>query len=90
MITVSVRMQVLGVGAGCLDRDLFQYEGQTAVVQRLLLLVLADELAVAGVDALVLITRNLSVRAVHHNWHGLSQLHQQPQQAWQMKDKVWR
>lgn len=28
MIMVSVRIQVLGVGAGCLDKDLFQQERQ--------------------------------------------------------------
>lgn len=67
MIIVSARMQVLGLGAGCLDRDLFQYERQRAVVKGLLLLVLADALAVVGVDALVPIAHDLIVRAVHQN-----------------------
>lgn len=67
MIMVSARMQVLRVGAGCLDRDLFQYERQKAVVKGLLLLVLAEDLAVVGVDDLVLIAHDLIVRAVHQN-----------------------
>lgn len=63
MIMVSARMQVLG-GAGCLDRDLFQYERQR-VVRGLLLLVLAESLAVVGVAVLVLIAHDLIAGAVH-------------------------
>lgn len=76
MIMSNARMQVLRVWAGCLDRDLFQYERQMAVVRALLLLVLADDLAVV----LVLTAHGRTVRAVHQNRHCLSQLHQQPQQ----------
>lgn len=64
MIIVSARMQVLGVGAGCLDRDLFQYERQR-VVRGLLLLVLAEDLAIVGVAVLVLIAHDLIAGAVH-------------------------
>lgn len=63
MIIVSVRMQVLGSGAGCLDRDLFQYERQRALVRGLLLLVLAEDLAVV----LVLMAHDLIAGAVHQN-----------------------
>ena len=79
-------MWVLGVGAGCLDRDLFQYERQRAMVRGLLLLVLA----VVGVAVLVLTAHDLIAGAVHQNWHSFSLLYQQPQQAYQMKDKVWK
>lgn len=64
MIIVSARMQVLGVGAGCLDRDLFQCERQR-VVRGLLVLVLAEYLAVVGVAVLVLIAHDLIAGAVH-------------------------
>lgn len=67
MIIVSVRMLVLGVGAGCLDRDLFQYERQRALVRGLLLLVLAEGLAVVGVVVLVLMAHDLLSGAVHQN-----------------------
>ncbi len=67
MIIVSARMRFLGVGAGCLDRDLFQYERQRAIVRGLLLLVLAEALAVVGVDVLVLIAHDLIAGAVHQN-----------------------
>lgn len=67
MIIVSARMQVLGVGAGCLDRDLFQYERQRAMIRGLLLLVLAEDLAFVGVDVLVLIAHDLTAGAVHQN-----------------------
>lgn len=77
MIIVSVRMRVLGEAAGCLDRDLFQYERQRALVRGLLLLVLA----VVGMDVLVLMAHDLIAGAVHQNGHSLSQLHQQPQQT---------
>lgn len=56
-------MQVLGMRAGCLDRDLFQYERQKAVVRGLLVLVLA----VVGEDVLVLIAHDLTAQAVHQN-----------------------
>lgn len=56
-------MWVLGVGAGCLDRDLFQYERQGAMVRGLLLLVLA----VVSVAALVLTAHDLIAGAVHQN-----------------------
>lgn len=60
MIFTHVTVQVLGVGAGCLDRDLFQQERQEAAVSRLLLLVLDEDLAVAGEDVLILITDDLT------------------------------
>lgn len=60
-------MQVLGMRAGCLDRDLFQYERQKAVVRGLLVLVLAEVLAVVGEDVLVLIAHDLTAQAVHQN-----------------------
>lgn len=66
MIIVSARMWVLGVGTGCLDRDLFQYERQRAIVRGLLLLVLAEDLAV-DVDVLVLSAHDLIAGAVHQN-----------------------
>lgn len=67
MIIVRARMQVLGMRAGCLDRDLFQYERQKAVVRGLLVLVLAEALAVVGEDVLVLIAHDLTAQAVHQN-----------------------
>lgn len=67
MIIIGVRMQVLGVEAGCLDRDLFQCERQRAVVRGLLLLVLAEVLAVVGEDVPVLIAHDLTAGAVHQN-----------------------
>lgn len=60
MIFPRVIVQVLGVGAGCLDRDLFQQERQEAVVSRLLLLVLDEDLAVVGEDVLIPITDDLT------------------------------
>lgn len=60
-------MWVLGVGAGCLDRDLFQNERQRAVVRGLLLLVLAEDLTVVDGDVLVLIAQDLIAWAVHQN-----------------------
>lgn len=60
-------MQVLGMRAGCLDRDLFQYERQKAVVRGLLVLVLAEALAVVGENVLVLIAHDLTAQAVHQN-----------------------
>ena len=72
-----------------MDRDLFQYERQRALVRGLLLLVLAEALAVVGVDALVLMAHDLiAAGAAHQNGHCVSRLQQQPQQAWQMDDKV--
>lgn len=56
-----------GLGAGCLDRDLFQYERQRAMVRGLLLLVLAEHLAVVGVAVLVLTAHDLIAGAVHQN-----------------------
>lgn len=67
MIIVRDRMQVLGMRPGCLDRDLFQYERQRAVVGGLLLLVLAEALAVVGKDLLVLIAHDLTAQAVHQD-----------------------
>lgn len=64
MIIVRTRMWVLGDGAGCLDRDLFQYERQRAMVRGLLLLVLAEVLAVLGVAAPA---RDLTAGAAHQN-----------------------
>lgn len=75
MIIVSARMWVLDVGAGCLDRDLFQYERQRAMVRGWLLSVLAEALAALVFGAYDLIA------GVHQNCHRLSQLHQQPQQT---------
>lgn len=63
MIIHNARMWVLCLGAGCLDRDLFQYERQMAVVRGLLLFVLA----VVGVDVLIVIAHNLIGWAVHQN-----------------------
>lgn len=60
-------MGVLAVGAGCLDRDLFQYERQRAMVRGLLLLVLADVLAVGGVAVLDLTAHDLTAGAVHQD-----------------------
>jgi len=51
-------VQVLGVGAGCLDRDLFQQERQRAVVSGRMLLILDEGLAVVGEDVLVLIAHD--------------------------------
>lgn len=67
MIILSVRMRVLGMGAGCLDRDLFQNERQRAMVKGLLLLVLAEDLTVVDGDVLVLIAHDLIAWAVHQN-----------------------
>lgn len=60
-------MRVLAAGAGCLDRDLFQYERQRAMVRGLLLLVLADVLAVGGVAVLDLTAHDLTAGAVHQD-----------------------
>lgn len=60
-------MRVLATGAGCLDRDLFQYERQRAMVRGLLLLVLADVLAVGGVAVLDLTAHDLTAGAVHQD-----------------------
>lgn len=60
MIFNSVRVQVLKMEAGCLDRDLFQQERQEAMVSRLLLLVLDENLAVVGEDVLIPITHELT------------------------------
>lgn len=62
MIIVTTRMWVLRVGAGCLDRDLFQYERQRATVRGLLLLVLAEVLAVLAPTA-----QELSAGAIQQN-----------------------
>lgn len=67
MIMVSVRMWVLGTGAGCLDRDLFQNERQRGLVRGLLLLVLAQVLLVVGTEVLVLMARDQIARAAHQN-----------------------
>ncbi len=69
-----------------MDRDLFQYERQRAVVSGRLLLVLAEGLAVVGVAVLVLMAHEL-IAGVHQNCHCLIQLHQQPQQTCQIKDE---
>lgn len=51
------------------------------MVRGLLLLVLADVLAVGGVAVLDLTAHDLTAGAVHQDWHCVSLLQQQPQQA---------
>lgn len=58
------------------------------MVRGLLLFVLAQGLAVVGAAVLVLTAHHQITGTVHQNWHRLAQLHQQPQQTWQMKDNV--